>query len=196
MMKQRIARLGLFVGRYRLVTPPPADPVMVLVAAPHTSNWDFPLMLLMAWKAGLSPRWLGKREMFDGLLGPLFRRLGGVTVDRNNPAGLVDDLAAQARTEDSLCIVVPAEGTRTKGEYWKSGFYRIAQTAEIPIVLSYLDGPSRAGGFGSRIVPSGDVGADMDLIRAFYADKAGVKPKNKTEPRLREEDLAIQGSAA
>ncbi|MEZ5383298.1 MAG: 1-acyl-sn-glycerol-3-phosphate acyltransferase [Microthrixaceae bacterium] len=195
-MKQFVARLGLALGRYRLVTPAPTDRVMVLVAAPHTSNWDFVLMLLMAWKAGLSPRWLGKREMFDGVLGPLFRRLGGVTVDRNNPAGLVDDLVAQARTEDSLCIVIPAEGTRSKGEYWKSGFYRIAKMAEIPIVLSYLDGPSRTGGFGPHIVPSDDVAADMDLVRAFYADKAGVKPKNKTEPRLREEGAAVTGPAA
>lgn len=195
-MKKRIGRIGLALGRYKLVTPPPDDPVVVLVAAPHTSNWDFPLMLLMAWTSGLSPRWLGKREMFDGVLGPLFRRLGGITVDRDNPAGLVDDLVAQARSEASLCIVVPAEGTRGRGTHWKSGFYRIAKDAEIPIVLSYLDGPSRTGGFGPRIVPSGDVASDMDQVRAFYADKGGVKPKNKTEPRLREEDSAVAGPAA
>ncbi|MGQ0432383.1 MAG: 1-acyl-sn-glycerol-3-phosphate acyltransferase [Microthrixaceae bacterium] len=167
---------------------PPADvPVCVLVAAPHTSNWDFFLMLGMAWRSGLSPKWLGKQEMFASPLGPLFRALGGVAVDRDNPGSLVADLVARAGASTSLALVVPAEGTRTKSEYWKSGFYRIAEEAKIPIVLSYLDGPTRTGGFGPALRPTGDVRADMDVIRAFYADKQGVKPANKTEPRLRDE---------
>ena len=162
----------------------------MLVAAPHTSNWDFFLMLAMAWQSGLAPRWLGKQEMFAGPLRFVFRPLGGVPVDRDDPKTLVADLAAHAGAATSLALVVPAEGTRAKGDHWKSGFYRIAQQAEIPIVLSYLDGPSRTGGFGPAIRPSGDVAADMDVIRAFYADKGGVKPANKTTPRLREEAAA------
>jgi 1-acyl-sn-glycerol-3-phosphate acyltransferase len=180
------------VSRYRLANQPPAEaPVCVLVAAPHTSNWDFPLMLAMAWQSGLTVRWLGKREMFFFPVRRLFRALGGVPVDRERPGSLVADLAADASEATSLAVVVPAEGTRAKGEYWKSGFYRIASEGGIPIVLSYLDGPSRTGGFGPVIHPSGDVGADMDLIRAFYADKGGVHPKNKTEPRLRDEAVVL-----
>lgn len=176
------------IARYRLVNRPPDDvPVCVLVAAPHTSNWDFFLMLAMAWQSDLKVRWLGKKQMFAGPMAPVFRALGGVAVDRENPGPLVADLAAHASGADRLAIVVPAEGTRTKGEFWKSGFYRIATEAGVPIVLSYLDGPSRTGGFGTIIRPSGEVAADMDLVRAFYADKAGVKPANKTEPRLRDE---------
>lgn len=190
-MKNAIARLALRLGRYRLVNRPPDEPVMLLIAAPHTSNWDFPLMLFMSWAGGLSPRWLGKREMFDGMLGPIFRRLGGVSVDRDNPGNLVDELVAEARSTKSLALVVPVEGTREKGDYWKSGFYRIASEAEMPIVMSYLDGPTRTGGFGPTVIPSGDVSADMDEFRRFYADKRGVKPANKTFPRLREEDSAI-----
>ena len=165
-------------------------PVFVLVAAPHTSNWDFPLMLAMAWKSGLTPRWLGKKEMFFFPVRPLFRALGGVPVDRENPGSLVADLAAHASAAESLAVVVPAEGTRAKGDHWKSGFHRIAREAGIPIVLSYLDGPTRTGGFGPVLHPSADIGVDMDLIRAFYVDKGGVKPKNKTEPRLRDEAAA------
>ena len=160
----------------------------VLVAAPHTSNWDFPLMLFMAWRSGLSPRWLGKKQMFTGPMGWFFRALGGVSVDRDAPGSLVADLVERARSEASLVLVIPAEGTRAKGEYWKSGFYRIASEAEIPIALSFVDGATRTGGFGPVFRPSGDVSADMDIVRAFYADKGGVKPANKTEPRLREED--------
>lgn len=176
------------IARYRLVNRPPEDvPVCVLVAAPHTSNWDFFLMLAMAWQSGLRVRWLGKEQMFAGPLAPVFRALGGVAVDRADPGPLVADLAAHASGADRLAIVVPAEGTRTKGEFWKSGFYRIATEADVPIVLAYLDGPSRTGGFGTVIHPGGDVAADMDLVRAFYADKGGVRPANKTEPRLRDE---------
>ena len=87
-MKKIIARIALFLGRYKLVNRPPDEPVMLLIAAPHTSNWDFMLMLFMAWASDLSPRWLGKREMFDGFLGPVFKRLGGVSVDRDNPGNL------------------------------------------------------------------------------------------------------------
>lgn len=187
-MRSILSWLILKIGRYRLVNEAPDEPVMVLVAAPHTSNWDFPLMLAMAWKAGLSPKWLGKKEMFAGPMAPLFRAMGGIPVDRAAAAGLVDSIASDARSTSSLALVVPAEGTRSKGEYWKSGFFRIARDAEIPIVLCYLDGPSRSGGFGPTIDPSTGVSSVMDEVRSFYADKGGVKPVNKTEPRLREED--------
>lgn len=145
-------------------------------------------MMAMAWHSDLSPRWLGKKEMFAGPFALLFRALGGVAVDREDPGSLVADLVAHAGSTTSLALVVPAEGTRARGEYWKSGFYRIARDAHIPIVLSYLDGPSRTGGFGPIIHPTGDVKADMDLIRAFYADKGGVNPRNKTTPLLRDEE--------
>lgn len=159
----------------------------VLVGAPHTSNWDFPLMLAMGWISGFSPRWLGKQEMFAGPFRPLLKALGGVPVDRNDPGSLVADLIAHAGESDALALLVPAEGTRAKGTHWKSGFYRIAREAKIPIVLSYLDGPTKTGGFGPVIHPTDDAVADMDLVRAFYADKGGVNPANKTEPRLKDE---------
>ena len=188
-MRSILSWLILKIGRYRLVNAAPDEPVMVLVAAPHTSNWDFPLMLAMAWKAGLSPKWLGKKQMFVGPLAPLYRAIGGIAVDREAAAGLADTMASDARSTSSLALVVPAKGTRSKGEYWKSGFYRIARDAEIPIALCYLDGPTRTGGFGPTIDPSAGVSSVMEQVRSFYADKGGVKPINKTEPRPREEDV-------
>ncbi len=144
-------------------------------------------MLAMAWRSGLSPVWLGKREMFRGPFGPLFRALGGIEVDRDRPAGIVERLAARAKSGRVSTIVVPPEGTRSAGEFWKSGFRRIAIDADVPIVLSYLDGPTRTGGFGPSFRASDDVVADMDIIREFYSDKRGVRPGNVTAPRLREE---------
>ncbi len=186
-MRVFIARLVLRLSRYRITGTPPVGETCVLVAAPHTSNWDFPLMLAMAWRSGLSPAWLGKREMFRWPFGPLFRALGGIEVDRDRPAGIVDRLTERAKSGHVSAIVVPPEGTRSGGEFWKSGFRRIALDAKIPIVLSYLDGPSRRGGFGPSFEPTDDVVADMDRIRAFYADKRGVRPGRFTIPRLREE---------
>ncbi|MDZ4827150.1 MAG: 1-acyl-sn-glycerol-3-phosphate acyltransferase [Actinomycetota bacterium] len=158
-----------------------------MVAAPHTSNWDFVLMLAMAWRNDISPLWLGKKEMFWGPFGPIFGRLGGIAVDRENPAGLASSLAQRARAGHASAIVIPPEGTRSRGEYWKSGFRRIATDAGVPIVLTFLDGPTRTGGFGPEFDPSDDVTADMDRIRAFYADKQGVVPGRFTPPLLREE---------
>lgn len=166
----------------------PDAPVYVAVAAPHTSNWDFPAMIAMAWASGVTPVWLGKREMFQGPLGGLMRRLGGIPVDRENPAGLVDEVTRLLANAEHVALVVPPEGTRSGGRYWKSGFHRIARGAGVPMVLTYLDGPSRRGGWGPCLQPSDSVAADMDAIRAFYRDKRGLRPSRKTDPLLRSED--------
>lgn len=191
-MTRVIGRIFLRLFRYRVVGAPPTEPVSVVVAAPHTSNWDFPLMLSIAWVHGLSPAWLGKKEMFWGPLAPLYRKMGGIAVDRQNPAGLVDSLVARARSGRRLILVIPPEGTRSKKTYWKSGFRRIARDADIPIVLAFVGGPGRTCGFGPTIIPSADVQADMDQVRAFYADKGGVRPKCFTPPLLREEEQTVE----
>jgi 1-acyl-sn-glycerol-3-phosphate acyltransferase len=96
-------------------------------------------------------------------------------------------LADELRTRDQLALVVPAEGTRSRTEYWKSGFYRIAETAAVPVVLAYVDRSTRSGGFGPAIAITGDIGADMDRIRAFYDGKTGLKSGRFGPVRLREE---------
>ena len=166
-----------------------------MVAAPHTSNWDFIMMLAMAWATGVKPVWLGKKEMFAGPAGWLFRKLGGVAVDRENPVGLVDQMVGRASDGSPIAILIPPEGTRTKETHWKSGFRRIALGADVPVLLSFLDQPTRTGGYGPLLRMTDDVAADMDEIRAFYADKHGMKPGRFTPPRLREEDDAIRGVA-
>jgi len=188
-VKRSVGRLVLRALRYRVVgDAAPVGEACVLVAAPHTSWLDFPLMLGIAWSSGLSPGWLGKTELFRAPFGSVMRSLGGVPVDRDDPGALVADMVARASSGTSFALVVAPEGTRGRAERWKSGFYRIASDAGVPIVLTYLDGPTRTGGFGPRLVPTGDVRADMDLIRAFYADKHGVVPERATVPSLREED--------
>jgi 1-acyl-sn-glycerol-3-phosphate acyltransferase len=185
MIRQRLARTLTRLMRFRMVGSVPERGV--LVGAPHTSNWDFLTMLLVMWHDGVHPRVLVKHELFTGPVGWLVRRLGGVPLDRANPSGVVQAFVDEAAADHAFRLVIAAEGTRSAGEYWKSGFLRIAHEAQVPVTLAFFEPSTRTMGFGPSFVPSGDHTADMDLVRAFYADKQGLKPANRTEPRLREE---------
>lgn len=160
----------------------------ILVGAPHTSNWDWVLTQLLAWHSGVKIRLLVKDSLFKGPLGWILRASGAVELDRANPGATIRALLADAETDESFLLGIAAEGTRSKGEYWKSGFYRISQQTGLPILLAFLDGPSRTVGWGPTFELTGDVVADMDRIREFFADKRGFKPELITVPRLREED--------
>ncbi|MHB1139211.1 MAG: lysophospholipid acyltransferase family protein [Microthrixaceae bacterium] len=192
-MKTLLSKIWLFLWRWKVTQSEPIPDRCVMIAAPHTSNWDFPITLSMAGVSGIDIRWLGKAQMFNPVLGPVFRALGGISVQRSSSNGLVGDLAEEFSRHDRLVLVVPAEGTRSAVEHWKSGFYQIASQAGVPIVCAYVDRSTRRGGFGPVITPSGDVRADMDRIRAFYAGKTGLKPNRFSTPRLREEDAARAG---
>ncbi|HCS61055.1 MAG TPA: acyl-phosphate glycerol 3-phosphate acyltransferase [Microbacterium sp.] len=164
----------------------PARPT-VLVGAPHTSNWDFVLMLAIAWNLGIDVRWLGKKSLFHGWRGPIMRSVGGIAVDRSNPGTVVAEVVERVNAGEVFGLVVTPDGTRGGNEYWKSGFYRIAREAGMPVTLGFVDRTTMTTGLGPTLDLTGDVAADMDQIRAFYADKAGFHPKLRTEPRLREE---------
>ncbi|NCD19281.1 MAG: acyl-phosphate glycerol 3-phosphate acyltransferase [Actinobacteria bacterium] len=185
-IRRALARTALKVTGWRVVGDVPR--AGILVGAPHTSNWDWVATLALAWSRGVRPRVLVKKELFRGSLGWFFGATGGIPVDRKHPGRLVETLAEEARHDPGFTVVLAAEGTRSRGEYWKSGFYRLAQQTGLPVALGFIDGPSRTMGFGPPLVVTGDVRADMELVRAFYADKHGIRPANRTEPRLREED--------
>lgn len=187
-MRRAGARWVLRLARWRTVGEVPRSGI--LVGAPHTSNWDWVAMLLLMWSGGVPPRVLIKAEMMRTPLGPLLRATGGIALDRQNPGTVVRDLLAEASRNEPFLLVIAAEGTRKKRDFWKSGFYRIAKQTGLPISLGFIDGPTRTLGFGPSFRPSGDVVADMDLVRAFYADKHGINPELRTEPRLREENAA------
>jgi 1-acyl-sn-glycerol-3-phosphate acyltransferase len=168
--------------RWRLVGEVPRTGI--LVGAPHTSNWDFVAMLAIAWSSGMSPQVLVKQSFFKGVVGWVLRRLGGVPLDRQNPGATIRALLDEARGDKPFLLVIAAEGTRDKGEFWKPGFYRIAKQTGLPISLGFVDGPTRSLGIGPTFMPTDDVVADMDFVRAFYADKHGINPEGRTEPRL------------
>ncbi|KAA9134971.1 1-acyl-sn-glycerol-3-phosphate acyltransferase [Microbacterium caowuchunii] len=185
-MSRFLARLFWTFSRWSLVSEPAPTRPTILIGAPHTSNWDFVLMLAIAWQLGIPVRWLGKDGLFRGWRGPIMRALGGIPVDRADPAGVVAEVVADVHAGEVFGLVVTPEGTRA-GSGWKSGFYRIARQTGMPVTLGYVDRTTMTTGLGPTLEMTGDVAADMDRIRAFYADKAGVRPHLRTEPRLRDE---------
>lgn len=163
-------------------------PAFVLIAAPHTSNWDLPFTLALSYVYDVPIRWAGKHTLFAPPFGTLMRALGGIPIRRDRRENRVDQLAALFDEHPSLVLTVPAEGTRSRTEHWKSGFYHVARKADVPIVCGYLDYARKRGGFGLVLQPSGDVRADMQRVRDFYADKIGKYPELFGPVRLREEE--------
>jgi 1-acyl-sn-glycerol-3-phosphate acyltransferase len=115
------------------------------------------------------------------------RSLGGIPVDRAAPSNVVSEVLDLIRAGKIFSLVITPDGTRSGNTHWKSGFYRIAREAQIAVTLGYVDRSTMTTGIGPTFELSGDVSRDMDRIRAFYADKAGVRPERRVEPRLREE---------
>ncbi|MFN8644095.1 MAG: lysophospholipid acyltransferase family protein [Candidatus Binatia bacterium] len=160
----------------------------VIVAAPHTSNWDLPHMLASAYVFGIRPSWLGKRELFRFPFGGVMRWFGGVGVDRDRRTNLVQQVADRFAEVEQLFLVIPPSGTRSRASHWKSGFYHIARLARVPIVCTSLDYGRHVAGVGLVFDPSGDVVADMDRVRAYYGSALGRYPDRATPVRLPEED--------
>ena len=185
-LRRNFARLALRLARWRTAGDVPSKGI--LVGAPHTSNWDWVLTMLLAWDNSVQIRLLVKDSFFKGPLGAFMRATGAVELDRDNPGATIRTLLDEAEADEAFLLGIAAEGTRSKSEYWKSGFYRISQQTGIPVTLAYLDKPTRTVGWGPTFALTGDVGSDMDRIRMFYSDKSGIRPELTTEPRLREED--------
>ena len=172
----------------------PRAELCVLIAAPHTSNWDGFYLIALAAAYGIRVDWMGKESLFRGPFGGVLRRLGGVPIDRSRASNAVAAAVDRFREGDRLMLAVSPEGTRGSVQYWKSGFYHIARQAGVPIVLGFLDYARKRGGFGPTIQPTADARSDMDRIRAFYADKTGRHPERQSRIRLRMEDEAGQES--
>jgi 1-acyl-sn-glycerol-3-phosphate acyltransferase len=153
---------------------PPEAAKSVFIAAPHTSNWDLPYTLMVAFVLRLNICWMGKASIFRWPFGPLMRWLGGIAVNRAQSGNLVAHSAQALEDADGpLQLVVPPEGTRGKTRHWKTGFYYIALQARVPIILAFMDYHRKVGGLGPVFKPSGDVDADMARIKQFYAPIKG-----------------------
>ncbi|MES2106880.1 MAG: lysophospholipid acyltransferase family protein [Pseudomonadota bacterium] len=156
----------------------PAEPKYVMIAAPHTSNWDFPVTLMTAFAMRLKLYWMGKDSLFPPVLGGVMRWLGGVAVDRKKSGNMVQGTVDAFNNASQLAVLVPPEGTRGKVTHWRTGFYYIAVGANVPIALGYLDFKRKVGGIGRMFYPTGDLEADMAEIQKFYSGITGKNPQH------------------
>ena len=185
-----LARFLLRIFGWRTVGEPPACERYVMTAAPHTANVDTLLFILFAFAFGLRLSWLGSHTLFRFGFTPLMRALGGIPVypDGEEKGSLVEQMGREFARRERLILALAPEGSRFRTEYWRSGFYRIARHAGVPIVASYLDFGTKTAGFGPPVQPSHSPRADMDRIRAVYAGKRGLFPDRFGPVRLSDEE--------
>lgn len=181
-MMRALSRAGLRALGWRAEGMAPdaiaAYPKYVLIAAPHTSNWDFPLTLMVCSVLRLRVYWMAKASLFGWPIGWLARWLGGIAIDRSASNNTVQNTIDAFAGRDRLAVIVAPEGTRGKVTHWKTGFYHIAHGAGVPIALAYLDFKHKAGGIGRMFHTTGDISADMAEIQQFYS---GITGKNRDQ---------------
>jgi 1-acyl-sn-glycerol-3-phosphate acyltransferase len=148
----------------------------VVVAAPHTSNYDYPIALSVFYTLNMRVKFLAKKQLFSFPLGLLMRATGGIAVDRGKKSNLVDYMVGLFAQQTELCLLIPPEGTRSAVREWKTGFYHVAVAAQVPILLGYLDYAKKTAGFGQVFHPTGDLEADMRVIKEFYKTIAPKYP--------------------
>jgi 1-acyl-sn-glycerol-3-phosphate acyltransferase len=184
-LAQRGARALLRAIGWRAVLVPPPGPKGIIVVYPHTSNWDFIIGMLYKIGTGLPLRWMGKDTLFRWPLRRLLLRLGGIPINRREQSGFVGTLLAEFARNDWMWLAMAPEGTRSRTDHWKSGFYRIAVAGNLPVGLGYIDYGTRTLGIDTYLALSGDPSPDMARIAAFYAGKRGLRPKHEGDIRLR-----------
>jgi len=159
-------------------------PKYVLIGAPHTSNWDLPFVLSLAFAFRIKIFFMVKDSMFRWPYGWFFRWLGGIPIDRSKKNGMVAQTIEVFNQNDRLVICIPPEGTRSKVRAWKTGFYYIAHGAGVPISLGFMDFKRKVGGPGPLLYPSGDIHADIKIIREFYANVTAKYPELTCLPEV------------
>lgn len=180
-MLRSLARFILRIGGWTAIGGIPDAPKAVIVAAPHTSNWDGFWALVYKVAIGADVHFFAKKSLFWFPLGTILRALGGIPLDRSRASSAVQQAIEKFGQEDRFYFGLAPEGTRTRKPGWKSGFYRIATGANVPIYLGMLDFSNKRIGIGPRLDLTGDQDKDLEAIRAFYADIKGRWP-DKASP--------------
>lgn len=150
----------------------------VIIAAPHTSYWDFPLFVLIVFALRMNLNVFIKHTLFIGPLGWFLRYCGGVPVDRRAAGARVRQTVQEFEKNDDMVLLITPEGTRSPQPNWKTGFYHIASEANVPIAIAFLDTAARRAGIDHFFTPTGDLDKDLSEIKAFYDAKRGLKPEN------------------
>jgi 1-acyl-sn-glycerol-3-phosphate acyltransferase len=176
-MLKTLCRSLLKLFGWTLIDPPERPARAVLVGYPHTSNWDGFIALFTKLGLGLDARWVAKDSLFCGPLDWIFRRLGGIPIKRNVRNGFVAEMVAQFAANPNFLLVIAPEGTRSLTTGWKSGFYRIALAAEVPVALAFVDYSRREAGILTYLTMTGDPATDIAAIARHYNGRQGKHPE-------------------
>lgn len=169
----------------------PTNKKLVIIGAPHTSNWDFPLSLLSLSALGLRFSWVGKHTLFKPPFGLFFEAIGGIPVNRSKRSSFLEKIADEFAKRNKLLLAIAPEGTRSKNDHWKAGFYYIAMQAEVEICLGFVDYSTRSVGLGDQFMPTGDIDKDFCLIENFYKSKFGKYPEKQNDIKLRDREISF-----
>lgn len=164
----------------------------VAIAAPHTSNWDFPLGILAAKAIKLEIHWMGKHSLFYWPWGWFFRAIGGTPVHRDKAQNYIRQMTELFEHSEQLVLALAPEGTRSKTDHWKTGFHYIARAANVPVVMAYLDYGNKQVGIGGVLYPSADIDADFDQIRQYYKNKQAKNPSQTSLIQIRKNQGASE----
>jgi len=178
-LRQKLAFLFMKVFNWKPILEPLPGPKVVAVGYPHTSNWDFFPALFWMWTTGLKASFIGKKQLFTGILGPLMRRLGGIPVDRSKTTNFVDQVVEIIEERQEIVLIIAPEGTRGYAPYWRTGFYYMALGAGVPIALGFIDWGKREVGIAGYLMPTGDINADFEKMKTLYANKVGRNHKKQ-----------------
>ncbi len=185
-MLKRFARLILWLGGWEPVGKIPEEPRAIFIVAPHTSNWDGLWALAYKTAIGIDVRFFAKHSLFWFPLGTLLRWLGGIPLDRSRAMSAVSQAVAMFAAEDTFYFGLAPEGTRALRESWKTGFYRIAEGAQVPVFFAVLDYRRKQIGIAGRLEITGDSRADLEKCADFYRDIEGRWPEKATPVRFAE----------
>ena len=175
-MKTILSKIVFKLIGWRIVGEIPKLEKCLVISAPHTSNWDFLIGRCFAYITGLKTKYLIKSELYVWPLSLLIKWNGGIPVYRKTGKNTVDQVVQMIKKADSIILAIAPEGTRKRVVKWKTGFYYIAEKANIPIVLMYMDYKKKEIGYFDVLIPSGDLQKDLTTIQEYYKDVVGCKP--------------------
>ena len=174
---RKIGRFGINISGWTVKGQVPDEERIVIIAAPHTSNWDFILAMLAIFGLNIKLRWLGKHSIFKPGFKNFFKWLGGIPVYRDNPSTLIENVVDIVKKEKSIVIAMTPEGTRKKVKRWKTGFLRIAKQTQSKILLISIDAPTKSIEIGKIFNPTGDSEEDLEFIQKYYSSFRGINPQ-------------------
>ncbi len=182
-LSEIVRRFSVFVYRvtgWTAVQENPPPPKAVIIAAPHTSNWDFLFFFGLCNSLNIKSYWIGKDTLFKWPWGDMMRRMGGIPVDRSKSQNMVEAMVAEFNKRDNFLLTIPPEGTRGSVKQWRTGFYYIALKAKVPLIVGLMDYAKKTGGLGPSFMPSGDYKADMEKLSEFYHSVTPKYPEKAT----------------